>query len=140
MSHVRNASLDSKGEAPLSPASPTSNSQKARNGTGADSDSGHAHGGHGRSDDVILVEAREDLGADKAEASAKVWGRYSRWFLYISLGLAAYVYSLDQTTTYFYISFATSSFSHHSLLSSIEVAAQVIRECSAYPLFIHKLM
>lgn len=78
------------------------------------------------STDRILVETREELGTGIAEASAKVWGKYSRWVLYISLGLAAYVYSLDLTTTYFYTAFATSSFSHHSLLSSIEVAAQVI--------------
>ena len=44
-----------------------------------------------------------------------------------SLGLAAYVYSLDNSTTYFYTAFATSSFSHHSLLASIEAAAAVIR-------------
>jgi hypothetical protein len=45
-----------------------------------------------------------------------------------SLTLAAYIYGLDSSTTYFYLPFATSSFSTHSLLSSIEVAAQVIRE------------
>ncbi|KAG8807360.1 hypothetical protein FRC17_004496, partial [Serendipita sp. 399] len=74
----------------------------------------------------IIVENREELGAGIAQASAKVWGKYSRWVLYISLGLAAYVYSLDLQTTYFYLQFATSSFSTHSLLASIEVAAQVI--------------
>ncbi|KIM27656.1 hypothetical protein M408DRAFT_16535 [Serendipita vermifera MAFF 305830] len=76
--------------------------------------------------DKHLVVAREDFGAGKAEAAVKVWGKYSRWVLYISLGLAAYVYSLDNSTTYFYTAFATSSFSHHSLLASIEVAAAVI--------------
>jgi len=30
-----------------------------------------------------LIEAREELGAGKAEASVKVWGKYSRWVLYI---------------------------------------------------------
>ncbi|PVF93334.1 MFS general substrate transporter [Serendipita vermifera] len=74
----------------------------------------------------VVVQNREDLGTGKAMATAKVWGKYSRVVLYVSLGLAAYVYSLDQTTTYFYVSFATSSFATHSLLSSIEVAAQVI--------------
>ncbi|CAG7853180.1 SubName: Full=Related to major facilitator MirA {ECO:0000313/EMBL:CCA74161.1} [Serendipita indica DSM 11827] len=74
----------------------------------------------------ILVEDREELGTGIAEASAKVYGKYSIWVLYITLGLSAYVYSLDQSTTYFYTAFATSSFSHHSLLSSIEVATLVI--------------
>ncbi|KAG8826628.1 hypothetical protein FRC19_008457 [Serendipita sp. 401] len=80
----------------------------------------------GRPEEVIIVENREELGTGRAEASAKVWGRYSIWALYISLGLAAYVYSLDYSTTYFYTPFATSSFSVHSLLSSIEVVSQII--------------
>ncbi|PVF93335.1 MFS general substrate transporter [Serendipita vermifera] len=78
------------------------------------------------SQDAIIVENRDDLGAGKSEAAAKVWGKYSIWVLYISLTLAAYIYGLDSSTTYFYVPFATSSFSNHSLLSSIEVAAQVI--------------
>ncbi|KAG8830512.1 hypothetical protein FRC17_004763 [Serendipita sp. 399] len=77
-------------------------------------------------DDAIIVEHREELGTGTAEASAKVWSRYSLWALYISIGLAAYVYSLDYTTTYFYTPFATSSFTVHSLLSSIEVVSQII--------------
>ncbi|KAG8752254.1 hypothetical protein FRC14_007194 [Serendipita sp. 396] len=76
--------------------------------------------------DQVVIENREELGTGIAQASAKVWGKYSRWILYISLGLAAYVYSLDLQTTYFYTQFATSSFSTHSLLASIEVAAQII--------------
>ena len=33
--------------------------------------------------DRALVEAREDLGASKSEAAVRVFGKYSRWVLYI---------------------------------------------------------
>lgn len=36
------------------------------------------------STDRILVENREELGTGIAQASVKVWGKYSRWVLYIS--------------------------------------------------------
>ncbi|KAF9489910.1 drug:h+ antiporter [Pleurotus eryngii] len=65
-------------------------------------------------------------GVHKVEAIHRVFGRYSKWALFISLGLAAYIYSLDGTTTYNYLSFATSGFGHHSLISSIQVAQSVI--------------
>ncbi|KAG9225332.1 hypothetical protein CCMSSC00406_0006281 [Pleurotus cornucopiae] len=65
-------------------------------------------------------------GVRKVEAIHRVFGRYSKWALFISLGLAAYIYSLDGTTTYNYLSFATSGFGHHSLISSIQVAQAVI--------------
>lgn len=52
-----------------------------------------------------------------------------------SLGLAAYIYSLDSSTTSYYLAFATSSFGKHSLISSIQVAQSII---SAFqPSFIH---
>ena len=43
-----------------------------------------------------------------------------------SLGLAAYIYSLDGTTTYSYLSFATSSFGGHTLVSTIQTAQSII--------------
>lgn len=131
MSKARTGSVDSTNLSPISHKSPEDH-DNVRDVHGLDHK--HPHTDSESDGEVILVEAREDLGADKAEASAKVWGKYSRWFLYVSLGLAAYVYSLDQTTTYFYTAFATSSFSHHSLLSSIEVASQVIRESLSFRL------
>lgn len=75
---------------------------------------------------VILVAAREELGTSRAEASAQVWKKSSMWVLYTSLYLAAYVYSLESSTTYFYTPFATSAFRSHSLLSSVEVVSQLI--------------
>ncbi|KAF9014214.1 drug:h+ antiporter [Cyathus striatus] len=66
------------------------------------------------------------LGVKTAEATHKVYGKYSKWFLFVSLGLAAYIYSLDGTTTYNYLAFAVSSFGNHSLISSIQVAQAII--------------
>lgn len=43
-----------------------------------------------------------------------------------SLGLASYIYSLDGTTTYFYLPYATSEFDKHSLISTIQVAQAVV--------------
>ncbi|RXW16248.1 hypothetical protein EST38_g9606 [Candolleomyces aberdarensis] len=71
----------------------------------------------------------EDLaheGVRTVEATHKVFGKYSKWALFISLGLAAYIYSLDGTTTYSYLSFATSSFGGHTLISTIQTAQSII--------------
>ncbi|KAH7912676.1 major facilitator superfamily domain-containing protein [Hygrophoropsis aurantiaca] len=92
------------------------------------------HAGNIR-DSVILDEstiaalaAEQDAhrGVQKVEAAQRVYGRYSRWCLFIGLGLASYIYSLDASTTYVYLTFATSSFDKHSLLSSITVAQSLI--------------
>lgn len=67
-----------------------------------------------------------DHGARTVEATHKVYGKYSRWALFIGLGLAAYIYSLDGQTTYTYLIFAASSLGDHSLISSVQVAQAVI--------------
>ncbi|KAJ6502389.1 drug:h+ antiporter [Mycena sanguinolenta] len=46
----------------------------------------------------------------------------ANWALFISLALAAYIYSLDSTTTYTYLTYATSEFGSHNLLGPIQVA------------------
>lgn len=45
-----------------------------------------------------------------------------------SLGLAAYIYSLDGTTTYTYLQIAASYMDHHSLIGTISVAQAIIGE------------
>ncbi|RPD58712.1 hypothetical protein L227DRAFT_654474, partial [Lentinus tigrinus ALCF2SS1-6] len=42
------------------------------------------------------------------------------------IGLASYVYSLDNQTTSNYLAFATSYFGSHSLISSIQVAQSIL--------------
>ncbi|KAI0076314.1 drug:h+ antiporter [Panus rudis PR-1116 ss-1] len=94
-------------------------------------DDGSDFGGddHQHSRPVVDIEQPDPeavVGAKTVEASAKVWGKYSKWALFISIGLASYIYSLDGTTTYTYLSFATSAFGEHSLISSIQVAQSII--------------
>ena len=43
-----------------------------------------------------------------------------------SLGLSAYIYSLDGVTTWSYLAFATSTFGNHSLIASIQTAQSII--------------
>ncbi|KAI0759138.1 drug:h+ antiporter [Trametes elegans] len=79
----------------------------------------------------IELETEEDahLGVKTVEAAEKVYGRYSKWFLFVGIALASYIYSLDGTTTYNYLAFATSSFDKHSLISTIQVAQSMIIAC-----------
>ncbi|KAK0442475.1 drug:h+ antiporter [Desarmillaria tabescens] len=68
-------------------------------------------------------------GVAKIKATHKVYGKYSRWFLFIGLGLSAYIYSLDGQTTWAYLAFAASSLNDHSLISTIQVAQSIIIAC-----------
>lgn len=55
-------------------------------------------------------------------------------FALTSLALASYIYSLDGTTTYTYLAYATSTFGEHSLISSVQVAQSVIsKSCRPLP-------
>ncbi|KAG1854483.1 major facilitator superfamily domain-containing protein [Suillus subalutaceus] len=74
------------------------------------------------------VDAEQDAhaGVKKVEAAQRVYGRYSRWCLFVGIGLASYIYSLDASTTYAYLTFATSYFGEHSLISSITVVQSLI--------------
>ncbi|KAF8060651.1 drug:h+ antiporter [Lyophyllum atratum] len=74
----------------------------------------------------LAYEDDAHIGVKTVEATHKVYGKYSKWALFISLGLAAYIYSLDGTTTYTYLSYATSEFEDHSLISPIQVAQGII--------------
>ncbi|TFK33911.1 drug:h+ antiporter [Crucibulum laeve] len=68
-------------------------------------------------------------GVKTVEATHRVYGKYSKWFLFISLGLAAYIYSLDGTTTWNYLAFAASEFGDHGLISPVQVAQSIIVAC-----------
>ncbi|KAG2338806.1 drug:h+ antiporter [Suillus weaverae] len=74
----------------------------------------------------LAAEEDAHAGVKKVEAAQRVYGRYSRWCLFVGLGLASYIYSLDASTTYAYLTFATSFFGEHSLISSITVAQSLI--------------
>ncbi|OAX34932.1 MFS general substrate transporter [Rhizopogon vinicolor AM-OR11-026] len=81
---------------------------------------------HSETRSVIAAEPDAHAGVKKVEAAQRVYGRYSRWCLFIGIGLASYIYSLDASTTYAYLTFATSSLGKHSFISSITVAQALI--------------
>ncbi|PPQ68692.1 hypothetical protein CVT24_007577 [Panaeolus cyanescens] len=74
----------------------------------------------------IASDSTAHLGVRTVEATHKVLGKYTKWALFISLGLAAYIYSLDGTTTYTYLQIAASYMDHHSLIGTITVAQTII--------------
>ncbi|KAG5639035.1 hypothetical protein H0H81_007648 [Sphagnurus paluster] len=84
----------------------------------------------GKSDDIDKKDVHDltpledgdtaHIGVKTVEATHKVYNKYS------NLGLAAYIYSLDGSTTYTYLSYATSEFKGHSLISPIQVAQSII--------------
>ncbi|GAA6013856.1 hypothetical protein JCM11491_000447 [Sporobolomyces phaffii] len=65
-------------------------------------------------------------GVRKVENAQRVWGRNSKIALFVGVALASYIYSLEGTTTYQYLAYATSSFSAHSLLGAISTAQAII--------------
>ncbi|KAI0337328.1 drug:h+ antiporter [Trametopsis cervina] len=74
-------------------------------------------------------ESDAQVGVKTVEATERVYGRWSKWFLFLGLGLASYIYSLDGSTTYTYLAYATSTFGEHSLISSVQVAQSIIVAC-----------
>ncbi|EAU93687.1 ferrichrome-type siderophore transporter [Coprinopsis cinerea okayama7 len=80
----------------------------------------------GSAPSITSTEIAAHVGVRNIEATHKVFGKYSKWCLFISLGLAAYIYSLDGTTTYNYLAFAASYLGGHSLISTIQVAQAII--------------
>ncbi|KAI0628168.1 drug:h+ antiporter [Trametes polyzona] len=77
------------------------------------------------------IEEEEDahVGVRAVEAAEHVFGRTSRWFLFVGIALASYAYSLDNQTTSNYLAFATSYFGAHSLISSLQVAQSILVAC-----------
>lgn len=53
-------------------------------------------------------------------------GRNSKIALFVGIALAAYIYSLDGTTTWQYQFYATSDFALHSLLGAIGTAQAIV--------------
>ncbi|KAK4688897.1 MFS transporter, SIT family, siderophore-iron:H+ symporter, partial [Tremellales sp. Uapishka_1] len=98
--------------------------------------------GYDEASDVASVEVL--TGVSKVEAAQAVWGTTSRWFLFIGIGLMAYIYSLDGVTTYQYLNYAlvlvllhryltysaslcsTSTVLEHSLSGTITTAQGII--------------
>jgi len=65
-------------------------------------------------------------GVARIEAISHVFTMTDRVFLFIGVFLIAYAYGLDGTIRYTYQTTATASYSHHSLLATINVLRSVI--------------
>ncbi|KAJ7046973.1 drug:h+ antiporter [Mycena alexandri] len=68
--------------------------------------------------------SQEDV--EPQRVGTQFYGKHAQWALFISLGLAAYIYALDGTTTYTYLPYAVSEFGSHSLLGPIQVTQGII--------------
>ncbi|VVT53729.1 uncharacterized protein SAPINGB_P003720 [Magnusiomyces paraingens] len=80
-------------------------------------DTGHPDGFH---------NGTKTVGIKKIEAMSKQYGRYGKILFFFSMFLIAYTYGLDQTIRYVFLAQAQSSYGHHSLLSTVNVAASII--------------
>ncbi|KAG8744344.1 hypothetical protein FRC10_010324 [Ceratobasidium sp. 414] len=74
-------------------------------------------------------ETAKPAGVRKAEAAQKVITGKHKVFLVISIALAAYMYSLDGSTTWTYLAFAGSALNNHSLIATVQVAQSIIVAC-----------
>ncbi|KAF8671463.1 Major Facilitator Superfamily [Rhizoctonia solani] len=80
---------------------------------------------HGHNQDHTLKPA----GVRKSEAAQKVITGKHKICLIVSIGLAAYIYSLDGSTTWTYLAFAGSALNNHSLITTVQVAQSIIVAC-----------
>ncbi|GJN88175.1 hypothetical protein Rhopal_001140-T1 [Rhodotorula paludigena] len=94
---------------------------------------------HSMHDDKNLHESTAPQGAfDKSMGVARIeainsqMGPYSRAWLFSSIFLVAYAYSLDATVRGTLQSYATNSFDNHSLLATVNVLKSIIA-AAAYP-------
>ncbi|KAG9097147.1 hypothetical protein FS749_006973 [Ceratobasidium sp. UAMH 11750] len=74
-------------------------------------------------------ETAKPVGVRKAEAAQKVITGKHKVFLVVSIALAAYMYSLDGSTTWTYLAFAGSALNNHSLIATVQVAQGIIIAC-----------
>ncbi|CCH46045.1 Siderophore iron transporter [Wickerhamomyces ciferrii] len=102
-------------------------------------------------DDVELKESPESISDDTSSSlNQKVYhsrgvqraenvkvlmdtSKQGKWFrisLAASLLICAWVYSLDGSTTYNYSPYATSSFGHHSMISTLQIATSIMSSVS----------
>ncbi|KAI5843276.1 major facilitator superfamily domain-containing protein [Tricharina praecox] len=73
-------------------------------------------------------------GVLKAQAISRTWTRRSLWIAYAGMFLMCISTSLDQQTTNNLVSFATSSFNSHSLLSTVAVITNILNAVMQPPI------
>lgn len=85
----------------------------------------HLHA-HNETADEAHASGTKTVGIKKIEAVSKQYGRWGKIFFFFCIFLVAYCYGLDSTTRYVFLAQAQSSYGHHSLLSTINVASSII--------------
>ncbi|TXT07886.1 uncharacterized protein COLE_04810 [Cutaneotrichosporon oleaginosum] len=69
----------------------------------------------------------QGAGVTKIESLYLVFGKgWKLWLLWGSIALVCYVYTLSNSTTYTYASFATSSYSEHTIIGTISVVTGIM--------------
>ncbi|BEI91445.1 uncharacterized protein CcaverHIS019_0402650 [Cutaneotrichosporon cavernicola] len=102
------------------PESPHGNAYPAANTADRDEDR------MSYADTVVSDSNFKPMGVLKVEAAEAFWNHKTKWILFGSLLLAAYVYSLDGMTTYLYNAAAWSEFGLHSSLGRVQTANSII--------------
>ncbi|SMQ54845.1 unnamed protein product [Zymoseptoria tritici ST99CH_3D7] len=77
------------------------------------------------SDDEIILTGKTSPGVRRVEQLSKHITFTDRVFLFITIFVLAYVYTLDNTLRYTYQPYATASYSQHSLLATVAVVRGV---------------
>ncbi len=83
---------------------------------------------HDQESDTLIV--KKSLGVRKIEIISKQYGMIGKVITYFTIFIIGYCYSLDSNTRYVYTAVATSSYSEHSLLSTVNVILAVIAAAS----------
>lgn len=90
--------------------------------------------GFGRAD-TESVHLHQQAGINRIEAFNRIFGRKSTvaWMLYVSLALTSMAYVFDQSSTFKYLTFATSYFQASEYIGTISTAQSVISAYAAPP-------
>ncbi|ODQ55505.1 MFS general substrate transporter [Saitoella complicata NRRL Y-17804] len=75
---------------------------------------------------ISSTVSSDRAGVKKVEVINKYWTKQSLWIAYGSIFLLAFITSLESQTTYTFTRIATSSFSAHSLISSVGVISNIL--------------
>lgn len=88
--------------------------------------------GFGRADPA-QVHLHQQAGINRIEAFHRTFGRNSivSWMLYASLLLTSMAYVFDQSSTFKYLTFATSYFEASEYIGTISTAQSIISACPA---------
>ncbi|KAH9831158.1 drug:h+ antiporter [Rhodofomes roseus] len=76
--------------------------------------------------DTPLLVKQTQAGIWKVEAAVNVWGPVSKTLLWLGIGLASYMYGLDNNTSWEFGTYATNEFGHANWYSAIQCAMAIL--------------